>query len=87
MSMFSANANIWYWMKIASRKYDLYLLCNIDLPWIAEDMREYPDEQPRIELFNMYKDLLINQTAPWVEINGNYDQRLQIAIDAINHYC
>lgn len=73
--------------EIAKRKYDLYLLCNIDLPWVAEDMREYPDEQPRIELFNMYKDLLINQTTPWVEITGNYDERLQIAIKAINHYC
>ena len=73
--------------EIASRKYDLYLLCNIDLPWVAEDMREYPDKQPRIELFNMYKDLLINQTTPWVEINGNYDERLQIAINAVNHYC
>src|SRR5690349_5412397 len=31
--------------KIAQRKYDLYLLCNIDLPWVEEPMREYPGEQ------------------------------------------
>ena len=30
--------------ELASRKYDLYLLCNIDLPWSADELREYPDE-------------------------------------------
>lgn len=73
--------------EIAKRKYDLYLLCNIDLPWIADAMREYPDEQPRKELYNMYKDLMINQTTPWIEISGNYDERLQKAIDAVKNFC
>ncbi|MBC7650596.1 MAG: AAA family ATPase, partial [Deinococcales bacterium] len=70
--------------EIASRRYDLYLLCNIDLPWIKDALREYPDEQPRSELYHMYKDLLINQQTPWVDISGNYDQRLQKAIAAVD---
>ena len=69
--------------EIANRKYDLYLLCNIDLPWIADVMREYPDEAPRRELYNMYKDILINQSTLWIEITGDYTQRLQKAIDSI----
>jgi nicotinamide riboside kinase len=69
--------------EIAARKYDLYLLCNIDLPWIEEPMREYPEEKPRMELYNIYRDLLINQTTPWIEISGDYDERLQTAITAI----
>jgi nicotinamide riboside kinase len=73
--------------EISKRNYDLYLLCNIDLPWTADEMREYPDEQPRIELYNMYKDLLINQTTPWVEISGNYEERLRTAIEAVKRYC
>jgi nicotinamide riboside kinase len=73
--------------EIAGRKYDLYLLCNVDLPWTADEMREYPDEQPRIELYNIYKDLLINQTTPWVEISGNYETRLQKAISVVEQYC
>lgn len=72
--------------EIAARNYDLYLLCNIDLPWIEEPMREYPDEQPRKELYNIYKDLLINQTTPWIEISGSYEERLQKAIDAIENF-
>ena len=71
--------------EIAARDYNLYLLCNIDLPWVEEPMREYPDEQPRKELYNIYKDLLINQTTPWVEISGNYEERLQKAIDAVEN--
>ena len=47
--------------QINQRNYDLYLLCDIDLPWTADEMREYPDDAPRIELFTIYKELLINQ--------------------------
>ena len=70
--------------QIVNRKYDLYLLCNIDLPWIADELREYPDLEKRKELFNIYKDLMINQHVPWVIINGNHEQRLQLAIEATN---
>jgi NadR type nicotinamide-nucleotide adenylyltransferase len=70
--------------QIAERKYDLYLLCNVDLPWEADPMREYPDEKPRQELYHIYKDILINQKTPWVEISGTYNQRLQTAIEAVD---
>src|SRR5436190_18257264 len=69
--------------EITTRSYDLYLLCKIDLPWIAEPMREYPDEKSRLELYNMYKDILINQQTSWIEISGSYDERLQQAINAV----
>ena len=70
--------------EIVQRKYDLYLLCNVDLPWIKDELREYPDEKPRQELYRIYKDILINQKTPWIEISGNYNQRLQSAIEAVN---
>lgn len=72
--------------QIVSRKYDLYLLCNTDLPWVKDELREYPDERNRRELFGIYKDLLINQHVPWVEISGNDEDRLLIAIDAVEEY-
>ncbi|MFP5040370.1 AAA family ATPase [Parasediminibacterium sp. JCM 36343] len=67
---------------IKKQQCDLYLLCNIDLPWVADELREYPDEGPRIELHAIYKHILENQPVPWVDISGNYKQRLQKAIDA-----
>ena len=70
--------------QIAARKYDLYLLCNIDLPWTDDPLREYPDEKPRQELYRIYKDILINQDTPWVEISGVYEERLQTAVKAVD---
>ena len=73
--------------KIACREYDLYLLCNIDLPWQDDPLREYPDLKTREKLSHYYKDVLINQDVPWVEISGNYDERLERAIIAVNQLC
>jgi NadR type nicotinamide-nucleotide adenylyltransferase len=69
--------------QINQRNYDLYLLCDIDLPWTADEMREYPDEGPRIELFTTYKELLINQKTPWGIVSGTDTQRTTNAIQLI----
>jgi len=65
--------------QIAARKYDLYLLCNIDLPWIKDELREYPDVERRKQLYNIYKQTMLHQSTPWIDISGNYDERLQEA--------
>jgi len=74
----------WILDQIVLRKYDLYLLCNTDLPWVAEELREYPDLETREKLFHIYKDIMINQQTDWVEIKGTNEQRLKMAIDAVN---
>jgi len=71
--------------QIVERKYDLYLLCDVDLPWTYDELREYPDEQPRAALYRMYKELMINQSTPWVEISGSYEERIQTAIQTVDH--
>ncbi len=70
--------------EIVARKYDLYLLCKPDIAWVKDELREYPDERIRIELYHIYKDLLLNQPVPWVEINGDYERRLQTAVSNID---
>jgi NadR type nicotinamide-nucleotide adenylyltransferase len=74
----------WTLDQITKRKYDLYLLCNIDLPWAYDVLREYPDPGPREELYNIYRNIMLNQSVPWIEISGNYDERFQKAINAVN---
>jgi len=74
----------WILNRIVERKYDLYLLCNIDLPWIKDELREYPDLDTRETHYYIYKDLMINQSTPWVEITGNDDERMQKAITAVD---
>jgi NadR type nicotinamide-nucleotide adenylyltransferase len=70
--------------QIVERKYDLYLLCNTDLPWTPDELREYPDLETRERLYNMYEDLMINQDVPWVDISGDHDERIAKAIKATN---
>lgn len=70
--------------EIVRRQYDLYLLCNIDLPWVKDELREYPDIESRKKIYRIYKDLMVNQSVPWVDISGNYDNRLNTAIAAVN---
>lgn len=70
--------------QIAGRHYDLYLLCNIDLPWEFQEMREYPDLKSRKILFNMYKDLLVHQHVPWTLVSGENEKRLQSAVESVN---
>lgn len=62
----------------------LYLLCNIDLPWVKDELREYPDLRSREELYHMYKDILVNQTTPWTIVSGVNDNRFAAAVSAIN---
>ena len=66
--------------EIVKRKYDAYLLCKTDLPWVADELREYPDPESRERLYHMYKDLMVNQRTPWFEVHGNYQERLQLSI-------
>ena len=69
---------------IIERHYDLYLLCNTDLPWVKDELREYPNQRERDILFNMYKDCMINQSTPWVIIEGGHETRLAKAIESID---
>jgi NadR type nicotinamide-nucleotide adenylyltransferase len=70
--------------QVKERKYDLYLLCNTDLPWVKDELREYPDLETRQKLYLIYKDIMIHQQVPWVEISGNNENRLLNAITAVD---
>ena len=72
--------------QIVERRYDLYLLCNTDLPWTRDELREYPDLATRQTLYYIYKDIMINQSVPWVDISGSYDERLQKAVAAVKKF-
>jgi NadR type nicotinamide-nucleotide adenylyltransferase len=74
----------WILNRIVERKYDLYLLCNTDAPWVKDELREYPDLITRQKLYQHYKDIMVNQNVPWVDICGNYQERLEKAIAAVD---
>lgn len=74
----------WILDQIALRSYNLYLLCDTDLPWVEDELREYPDLESRRELYYIYKDIMLNQPVAWMNISGNYEQRLTKAVKVVN---
>jgi nicotinamide riboside kinase len=70
--------------QIVKRQYDLYLLCNVDLPWVKDELREYPKPAARKKLYSIYTDCMINQPVPWTVITGDYTERLKMAIAAVD---
>jgi NadR type nicotinamide-nucleotide adenylyltransferase len=66
---------------IKTRKYDLYLLTYIDIPWEQDPQREHPGK--REQLFEIYRQEMLNQSTPFVEIKGDREQRRETAVSAI----
>jgi len=67
--------------QIAARKYDLYCLTYIDIPWEEDPQREHPNK--REELYQIYLNEMKNQPVPFVEIKGEREHRRKTAVDAI----
>jgi NadR type nicotinamide-nucleotide adenylyltransferase len=67
--------------EIKTRRYDLYLLTYVDLPWESDPLREHPEK--RQELYSIYLSEMQKQQTPYVEIKGDGDVRRQAAIDAV----
>ncbi len=81
------NCHDWIKAQIAERKYDLYLLCNTDLPWVKDELREYPDLTTRDTLYHIYENILRQQPVPFSVVSGTHAERLQSAIDAVAKFC
>ncbi len=71
----------WIEMMFRDHRYDLYLLCDIDLPWEEDPLREHP--QCRVQLFNLYHQALVGQGLPFEVIRGSGRMRLDNAIREI----
>lgn len=76
----------WILEEIKKRKYDLYLLCNTDLPWQKDHLREYPDLETRETLLGIYRNLLKHQSVPWEEVSGSGQDRIDAAIHAVEKH-
>ncbi len=61
--------------EIESRKYDVYLLMDIDLPWEDDPLRDFPKE--REHFMDIWKKELKDRKASYSVISGLGDERLQ----------
>jgi NadR type nicotinamide-nucleotide adenylyltransferase len=74
----------WIIAKLNSHKYDLFLLCDIDLPWQYDPLREHPDQ--RQYLFDLYYKELKNRNFPFDVVRGTGRDRLTNAIQIIDKF-
>jgi NadR type nicotinamide-nucleotide adenylyltransferase len=64
------------------RVHDLYLLCDIDVPWVADGQRDMPHR--REEFFELCRSALQAHQRPFITISGNWESRFQQAVQAID---
>jgi nicotinamide riboside kinase len=62
---------------------DLYLLCDIDVPFVADGIRYFPDQATRAKMFAQTRAELDLRHLPFVLITGSRFVRLRTAVDAI----
>jgi nicotinamide riboside kinase len=67
---------------LTEQNFDLYLLCTPDLPWAFDELRENPTDRDR--LFEQYKARLDELSLPYVVISGTTENRLEVALNAVN---
>ena len=66
-----------------SRSADLYLICDIDLPWIPDGIRDRANPKERRKLHELFVDALNKKNMNWVMISGSGTTRINHAISAI----
>ena len=76
------NCHHWIIRQIEEHRYDLFLLCDIDLPWQDDPLREHPDK--RRELFDLYYNELVERHFPFKVISGFGEERIKRAISEID---
>lgn len=62
--------------------YDLYFLTYIDTPWVADDLRDKPNE--RLLMFKAFEKALIKYQKPYIILKGNKKERFNLAIEYID---
>ena len=71
---------------LKQQDFDLYLLCDIDLPWTYDPLRENPNIDDRKELFEIYRNTLEQMKVPFEIVSGDDEVRVNNAIKVIEKY-
>jgi nicotinamide riboside kinase len=62
---------------------DFFLVCNTDIPWIPDPVRENGGEM-REKLLEMYMQEITSFGFPWEMVSGKDNSRIQSAINKVN---
>ena len=71
----------WITSLARERRPDLYLLAAIDVPWVADGIRDRGHK--REEMQSLFKEAVEASGVPWIEVAGTWDDRWNVAVDAV----
>ena len=66
------------------RRPDLYLLCDIDIPWIPDGVRDRG--HLREEMQKLFRDAVVRSKVPFAVVSGDGDARFTTATEAIDAF-
>ena len=72
----------WIRETAASRRYDLHLLLDVDVPWVEDAQRDRP--RLRHELLERLRLMLEQDGRPYVLVSGAWDERWRRALAAVS---
>lgn len=74
------------WLRLAAhrRRYDLYLLLGVDVPWVDDRTRYFPESDTRSKFYQRCVAILEGESRHYVPIEGTWAERLERAITAVN---
>ena len=72
----------WIEQAARDRRANLYLLCDIDVPWVADPARDLP--HARAHMHSLFVSALEALGARYVTIRGSWSDRLAEAIAAVS---
>ncbi|MBL0743383.1 AAA family ATPase [Chryseolinea lacunae] len=62
--------------------YDLYFLMDIDVPWIADGLRDLGDH--REKMLHVFRAALEQRNIPFIDVRGSYEQREAVVRKAVD---
>lgn len=76
------NVSLFVQKKLNEQKFDLYILCDIDIPWEADPLREH--EYDRDDLFQLYYKKLRELKVNFIVVKGSPEERLAEAVASVD---
>jgi NadR type nicotinamide-nucleotide adenylyltransferase len=72
------------WIKetAAARRPDLYILCDIDVPWVADGVRDRGER--RDEMQSLFHRAVAKSGAPHIDVRGDVAHRMAAAVRAVD---
>lgn len=75
----------WILDNLQNRRYDYFLLTDIDIPWQDDPQREHPEPEMREYFFDLYFQKIEATKTPYAIVSGPPERRLEMALEKIQN--